>query len=114
MEISHLRQMARVMAIASCLGAPLAASAGEVRFAGEGHAYTPAWSADGRYLAFEVNDLAGDVHMYVSEVKGDIARDGTKVALPSGSNPFGGSGQVVANAVWHKDGIAVFEADASF
>jgi Tol biopolymer transport system component len=69
----------------------------------------PVWSPDGKYLAFEVNRLVGDVDLFIAQVTGDIAKDGTRVALPGGSNPFGGSGQVVANPVFLKDDMAVFE-----
>ncbi len=85
------------------------ALAGEVRFDGEGHAYHPMWSLDGKFVAFEVNRYAGDIDLFISQVNGDVAKDGLKVALPGGSNPFGGSGQVVVNPVWHRDGLAVFE-----
>lgn len=85
------------------------AAAGPVRFTGEGHAYHPMWSLDGKYVAFEVNRYAGDIDLFVSEVNGAIANPGTKVTLPGGSNPFGGSGQVVVNPIWHPQGVAVFE-----
>src|SRR5690242_793725 len=86
------------------------ASAGQVRFEGEGHAMHPVWSPDGKYLAFEVNRLVGDVDLFISQVTGDIAKDAVRVALPGGSNPFGGSGQVVVNPVFLKaDDMAVFE-----
>lgn len=85
------------------------ALAGEVRFAEEGHAENPAWSRDGKFVAFEVNKFAGDVGMYFAEVTGDIAKDAVRVKLPGASSGFGGSSQVVMNATWHQDGIAVFE-----
>jgi Tol biopolymer transport system component len=52
-----------------------AALAGEVRFAPEdGHAYTPVWSADGKWLAFEVNRYdGGSIDLYVAAV----AQNGT-------------------------------------
>lgn len=86
------------------------ATAGEVRFAGEGHAYHPAWSNDGSYIGFEVNRYAGDVDLFISEVSGAIAKDAVRVKLPaSGSSFGGGSGVVAANPVWHDEGFAVFE-----
>lgn len=85
------------------------AAAGPVTFDGEGHAYHPIWSVDGKYLAFEVNRYAGDVDLYIAAVSGDVAKSGIRVSLPGGANPFAGSGQVVVNPVWHKDGYAVFE-----
>ena len=85
------------------------AYAAEVKFEGEGHAYHPVWSVDGKFLAFEVNRYAGDVDLFIAQVTGDVAKTGVKIALPGGTNPFGGSGQVVVNPVWHKDGSTVFE-----
>ena len=38
-----------------------------------------------------------------------IAADASKVKLAGGSNPFGGSGQVVVNPTWHPQGVLVFE-----
>lgn len=83
--------------------------AGEVRYDGEGHAYNAVFSLDGKYIAFEVNRYAGDIDLFVSKLSGDIAADATKVKLPGGSNPFGGSGQVVVNPAWHPQGVLVFE-----
>jgi Tol biopolymer transport system component len=96
-------------ACALWLGVAVPAGAGEVRFDGEGHAYHPIWSVDGKYLAFEVNRYAGNIDLYIAQVAGEVPKDGVRVSLPGGSNPFGGSGQVVVNPAWHKDGYAVFE-----
>ncbi len=84
------------------------ASAGEVRFSGQGHAYNPAWSPNGRYLAFEVNNYDDKTDLYVSVLNGAIAEDARKVTLPGGGGPFGGS-QVVVNPVWHPTNNIVFE-----
>jgi Tol biopolymer transport system component len=86
-----------------------AALAAEVKFDGEGHAFHPVWSVDGKFIAFEVNRYAGDVDLFIAQVTGDVAKNGVKISLPGGTNPFGGSGQVVVNPVWHKDGSTVFE-----
>ncbi len=87
----------------------LQAGAGEVRFTGEGHAYHPMWSHDGRYIAFEVNRYAGNIDLFISEVQGAIAKDAARVSMPGGSTPFGGSGQVTINPVWHPERVAIFE-----
>lgn len=103
---SFLRTGISLVALCT-LSAP--ALAGEVRFSGDGHAENPAWSADGKYLAFEVNKFAGDIDMYFAQITGDIAKDAQKVKLPGAGSGFGASGQVVINAAWHPEGIAVFE-----
>ena len=83
--------------------------AGDIRFPAEGHAESPSWSHDGKYLAFEVNNLADKVDLYISEVNGAVARDAKRVSLPGGSNPFAMSGSVLTQAVWHPEGVVVFE-----
>jgi len=99
---------AAALLAAGALMLPGVSQAGEVRFSGEGHAYTPVWSLDGNWIAFEVNRYAGDVELFVSQVNGTIADDALQIRLPGGSNPFGG-GQVVVNPTWHPQGIMVFE-----
>ncbi len=95
---------------ASVLALSGTALAGEVRFDGEGHAFNPVWSPDGKWVAFEVNRYAGNIDLFVSEVKGGgIAEKAMQVKLPGGSSPFGGANQVVVNPVWHPQGIMVFE-----
>jgi len=95
---------------AACL-VPALAMAGEVRFSpDDGHAYHPVWSADGKYIAFEVNRYSGgSIDMFVAEVTGAIAKDGHKVSLPGGTSQFGAAAQVVINPGWMKQGAVVFE-----
>ena len=98
--------------LAGLLVSTATASAGPVRFSGEGHAETPVWSLDGKYLAFEVNRLAGDIEMFISEVSGDVAGEARALKLPgAGSSPYGSSGSVATNATFHPDGIVLFDAD---
>ncbi len=102
-------QIGKIALCAALFGVGAPAFAGEVRYVGEGHAYNPMWSRDGKYLAFEVNQLAGDVEMFVSEVTGAIAKDAVKVTLPGGTTAYGGKNQVLENATWVKGNVAVFE-----
>lgn len=95
------------MSLLSLLGAAMtfstAALAGEVRFnPATGHAETPVWSADGKYIAFEVNRYGeGNVDLFVSSVAGEIAKDGVQVRLPGGASGFNAGGnQVVMNPQW--------------
>ncbi|MCA9567034.1 MAG: PD40 domain-containing protein [Myxococcales bacterium] len=91
-----------------CGALATSASAGEVRFTGQGHAYNPAWSPNGRYLAFEVNNYDDKTDLHVSVLNGAIAEDARKVSLPGATGPFGSS-QVVVNPVWHPTNNIVFE-----
>ncbi|MCB9679516.1 MAG: PD40 domain-containing protein [Alphaproteobacteria bacterium] len=98
----------RLLSVSLLVGLVGTASAGEVRFTGEGHAYNPVWSLDGKHLAFEVNNYGDRSDLHISVVNGEIAKDASKVNLPGGGGPFGGS-QVVVNPAWHPQGIVVFE-----
>ena len=94
--------------VALGLTAASVAQAGQVRFEGDGHVMHPVFSNDGKYVAYEVNRLAGAVDLFISEVNGDIAKDGLRISLPGGS-AFGGNDRVAANPAWHPQGIVVFE-----
>ena len=85
--------------------------AGEVRHGSEGHAVNPVWSADGKHLAYEINPLSGgNIDLYISELNGDVAKDGRKVELPGGGGGFGGGERVVMNTTWHPtEKLAIFE-----
>jgi len=108
-SVTCFERTLRGLAFAAALVLPVASQAGEVRFNGEGHAENPAWSKDGKYLAFEVNRFEGDIDMYFAEMNGDISKDSMQVKLPGASSGFSSSDQVVMDATWHQDGIAVFE-----
>jgi Tol biopolymer transport system component len=101
-----------VAGLAVGLAAP-AALAGKVDFGERGHAQNPMWSVDGKHLAFEVNTFGGDgIDMYFADVNGDVAGKVQKVKLPGSSGPYSGQ-QVVMNATWHPQGLAVFEGSNS-
>ncbi len=95
-------------ALALGLAFGTAAEAGQVRFDGDGHVMHPVFSVDGKYVAFEVNRLAGAIDLFVAELNGEIAKDAVRITLPGGS-AFGGDDRVAANPVWHPAGIVVFE-----
>lgn len=94
---------------ASALALAATASAGTVRFDGDGHAENPVWSRDGRYVAFEVNRFAGATDLMIAEISGDVARTPRRVTLPGGSSGFGGSAQVAINPTWHPAAGVIFE-----
>jgi len=95
---------------------PLSAGAGEIRFpGGQGHCQDPVWSADGKWLAFEVNGYnGGSIDLYVASVAGGLAsKDATKVTLPGTSGQFGGQATIAQNPTWHPQGPVVFEGSNS-
>ena len=87
--------------------------AGEVEYDGEGHAYTPAFSPDGKYLAFEVNRYAGDVDLYLASLEGAKAGSAVKVALPGDAQLGWGTGQALVNPTWHPQGVLLYEGASS-
>jgi Tol biopolymer transport system component len=93
--------------------APLSASAGQVKPGADGHAMNPVWSLDGKFIAFELNTFGGDgISMFFAEIAGENAKSVQRVRLPGASGPFSGQ-QVVMNAAWHPQGLAVFEGSNS-
>jgi len=100
------------VALGLATGAGQAAEAGQISFSGDGHAETPMWSLDGKFLAFEVNRFAGSIDMFMVPIQGEVAsKSPVKLSLPgSGGGPYGGGGgAVVVNSTWHPDRIVVFE-----
>jgi len=83
------------------------AHAAKVPFSGEGHAYHPVFSPDGKYVAFEVNRYEGKIELFIARVDGDRADAAAKVTLPSGSSFEGDT--VTVNPVWVPEGGVVFE-----
>jgi len=86
--------------------------AGEVSWAGGGHASNPQWSSDGSWLAFEVNNNSDKVDLYVVKVAGGAASgQPQKVSIPGASSSFSGGGAYAANPAWHpKRPMLLFEA----
>lgn len=85
----------------------LSAHAGKVPYSGEGHAYHPVFSDDGKYVAFEVNRYEGKIELFIARLDGDRADAAAKVTLPAGS-AFDGD-TVTVNPVWVPGGGVVFE-----
>lgn len=75
-----------------------AGAVGHVRYESEGHAETPTFSADGQYIAFELNHYGEDqVETFYARLAGVFAKDAVRIRLgPSQSGP-----EISVNAVWH-------------
>jgi Tol biopolymer transport system component len=86
------------------------AHAAEVSWTGGGHGSNPQWSSDGSWLAFEVNNNADKVDLYVVKINGGTPGQPQKVAIPGTSSSFSGGGGYAANPVWHPRGLMIFEA----
>lgn len=86
------------------------AHAVEVTWVGGGHGSNPQWSADGNWLAFEVNNNADKVDLYVVKVTAGAPGAPTKVTIPGSSSGFSGGGGFAAAPVWHpKQGVLIFQ-----
>jgi len=106
------------MILGFCLSFALAlttsASAAEIAVSERGHASNPAWSPNGDFLAFEVNDYAGSVSLYVVKVSnGSPVGQPSKASIPGQSSSFGNGGSVASNTAWHPDNLAIFEGSAA-
>jgi Tol biopolymer transport system component len=86
------------------------ALATEVSWVGGGHASNPQWSADGSWLAFEVNNNADRVDLYVVKVAAGQPAQPQKVVIPGAKSSFDAGGTYAANPNWHPKGPVVFEA----
>lgn len=93
-----------------------AASAAEVSVSAKGHASNPSWSPDGKWVAFEVNDYAGTIDLYVVGVSSAMPSGSPRKAqIPGGSSQFGSGGSVASGAVWHpkQPGTLIFEGSSA-
>jgi Tol biopolymer transport system component len=92
------------------LAQALPAQAAGVSVAAKGHAYNPAWSADGHHIAFELNQYEGNVDLYVVNLQnGTPVGTPGKVALPGASSSFASGGSVAGAPSWHPQGPLIFE-----
>jgi len=88
-----------------------AAHAVEINWTGStGHASNPAWSPDGQWLAFEVNNNANKVDLFVVQVQGGVPKVPIKVTIPGSTGSFTAAGSYAANPNWHPRGPLIFEA----
>ncbi len=99
---------APAVGIKDAVSAPF--SSQEVHFSSaDGHAYNPNWSADGKYVAFEVVRYDGaSIDLYIASMNRTTPIDAVKVPLWDGSKASGNT-PVMSNPTWHPNGISVFE-----
>ena len=91
------------------LGCGATAHGSEVVHSAQGHVQSPVWSPNGKFLAYEVNELsAGAISLFVSPIMSStIAGEALKVKLPGSSGPFG-SKQSMVTSTWHPQGHLIF------
>lgn len=88
--------------------------AAEVSVADKGHAFNPAWSPDGQWVAFELNKYQGSIDLYVVKVmNGNPVGAPQKVSLPGGSSQFASGGSVATAPTWLPQGMVIFEGSST-
>ena len=89
-------------------------NAAEVPLNSRGHATNPVWSIDGKRLAYEINDYAGQIDLYTIEMSGENPQGSANlVKLNIATSSFGGpTGVVAGDPIWHpqQKGMLFFEA----
>jgi Tol biopolymer transport system component len=99
-----------IYGVCIALGLVGSAHAAEVSVAAKGHAYNPAWSSDGQWLAFEVNRFEEGVDLFVVKVQnGNPVGTPTKISIPGAGSSFSSGGSMVAAPNWHPQGMLIFE-----
>ncbi|MEC7984256.1 MAG: hypothetical protein VX278_03775 [Myxococcota bacterium] len=75
-----------------------------------GHASNPVWSKDGRKIAFEINDYAEKIDLFVAEWSDDKLQNHRHLTASVSSSTFSESDGIAYNPVWHPSGSVVFES----
>lgn len=88
------------------LGFMSSAAAVEVTWVGGGHAANPTWSADGRWLTFEVSTRRG-VRLYLARITGGTPAPPQRISVPGLQSTDRSNAR---GAAWHPKGAAIFEA----
>ena len=84
---------------AAAIGLAVSANAAEVSTKDTGHVQNPVWSPGGDWLAFEINNMANTVELWLAKVNGAVASSPTQLNIPGASSSFGGGGYA-AGPIW--------------
>jgi len=76
------------------------ANALEVQTGDNGHVQNPVFSPDGKWLAFEINNLANTVELWIAKHSGGGATGARQLKIPGASSSFGGGGGFAAAPEW--------------
>lgn len=76
------------------------AAAAEVTTKDTGHVQNPVWSPDGQWLAFEINNMANSVELWLTKVQGSNPGSATELKIPGASGTFGTGGYLAASPTW--------------
>ena len=76
------------------------ADAAEVSTADTGHVQNARWSKDGKWLAFEMNNLSNTVELWLARVQGGVPGQPRQVKIPGTSAAFGAGGTFAGSPVW--------------
>ncbi len=90
--------MIGVSLLALALGGP--AEAAEVSTSDNGHVQNAQFSKDGKWLAFEMNNLSNKVDLWLTRVNGGIPSQPRQLKIPGTSSAFGVGGSFAGSPVW--------------
>lgn len=93
------RSFAKLLLFSAALAMPLAQAA-EIPTKDGGHVQNPQWSPDGQWLAFETNNMANTVELWLVKFNGGAAGTPAQLKIPGSSSSFGTGGYVAASPVW--------------
>jgi Tol biopolymer transport system component len=90
------------MIAASLLGLALGgpAWAAEVSTTDTGHVQNAQFSPDGKWLAFEMNNLSNSVELWLTRVNGAVPGPPRQIKIPGTSGAFGAGGTFAGSPVW--------------
>ncbi len=77
-----------------------AAQAVEVSTADDGHVQNAQFSEDGKWLAFEMNNLSNTVELWLTRVNGSVPGQPRQIKIPGTSSAFGAGGNFAGSPVW--------------
>ncbi len=74
--------------------------AAEVSTADTGHVQNAQFSPDGKWLAFEMNNLSNTVELWITRINGTVPGQPREIDVPGTSTAFGSGGSFAGSAVW--------------
>lgn len=74
--------------------------AAEVSTTDTGHVQNAQFSTDGKWLAFEMNNMSNTVELWLTRVNGSVPGQPRQIKIPGTSSAFGAGGTFAGSPVW--------------